>query len=162
MKNRGISLKDDAFRAIIATLVILPLVAVLYHITNFVFLDLARLGFILGTMISLTALVVTIYAFLFTIESQRDENPVIQMLRNENRYDELMDRFQNSLKGMIVSIVVLLSIYFYPQQNLSRLYGFVLTAIMLYFLVFFLLRFYRCAYLFLRIEQVSRKIVSES
>jgi hypothetical protein len=150
-------LKSDMIRSLFFSLVPLMIIVSVFLSKYSLVLDQSKFSVLLRLLAGSLFLTFTLYALILSILNQKTDNPVIKMLREENRYNQLLDRFKNSIKGMSYSflfILVLFLIYSTPSSDIIILF--------FYFAlipsgVFFLIRLYRCADLVFTIEEKSRR-----
>ena len=148
------SLTKDLTRSIVFTIFLLPILAII----PISFIKSQQIQLLVDIITILLGTAITIFTLLYTLENQFTDNPLFNVIQENDQYSEIQGRYFDSIKGITGSLIILITIFFIQSENhLAKYYVFKLT-IATVAVIFSILRLYRGIYLFRLLEKTAREL----
>lgn len=117
---------------------------ILYYFNTPILVNISFINTLVNLLIALLTILTTILAILYAITDFIKDNLYIKELKRVGLYDQIFDRFIDSIKSIFVCLIIALCVLLVHVDSFSNIIRFLFSIITLTILFFCLLRTYRC------------------
>lgn len=143
---------------LISVIIIVPIFIISYLAGITITISNSSLAVILTILTTILGVLLTVIAILYTFETSLKRNKGIRLLIARDKYDEIFERFTDSIMGIFYAFIVLLLLFLlqielYQNVFIPFIYNLTITILV----IFSIIRTYRCFNVFKLLQDVVKK-----